>query len=136
MSLNILALGTLTAAPMDRTSNSGKPFATATLRTATDEGAVIVSVVAFSDSARGALLALGAGDAVTVTGRAKLTQWAGRDGETRSGLSVVADAVLSAYVAAKRRDATHAVRKPREAPGRASGESGDGGPGDWNPLNG
>jgi single-stranded DNA-binding protein len=119
MSLHVLALGTLTADPQQRTSGAGKAYVTATLRTPTDEDAVLVSVVAFSDSAKAALLALGKGDSVSVTGRAKLTTWTGKEGEQRQGLSVVADAVLSAYAVGKKRDATAAaVAVQREFIGR------------------
>lgn len=111
MSLHILALGTLTADPQKRTSSGGKDYVTANLRTPTEEESTLVSVVCFSDSAKAALLALGKGDSVSVTGRAKLTSWVGWDGEARQGLSLVADAVLSAYAVGKKRDATVAARK-------------------------
>jgi single-stranded DNA-binding protein len=113
MSLHVLALGTLVADPQQRTSSGGKVYVTANLRTPTDEDAVLVSVVAFSDSAKAALLALGKGDSVSVTGRAKLTAWTGKEGEQRQGLSVVADAVLSAYAVGKKRDATAVARSTR-----------------------
>ena len=111
MSLTVLALGTLTADPQERTGGSGKPFVVANLRTATEDDAVLVSVVAFSDSVKAALLALKKGDSASVTGRAKLTSWTGRDGAEKHGLSIVADGVLTAYAVGKRRDATAAARQ-------------------------
>lgn len=50
------------------------------------------------------LLAHSKGDEIAVAGRAGLRSWSGKDGE-QHGLSVVADKVLSAYMANKLRKA-------------------------------
>ncbi len=105
MSLHVLALGTLTADPQQRTSSGGKPYVTANLRAATDEEPVPVSVAAFLDSAKAALLALHKGDSVSVTGRSELTSRTGREGDSGKGRSLIADAVLSASAVSKKRDA-------------------------------
>jgi single-stranded DNA-binding protein len=83
---------------------------TATLRTPTaaEEGAVLVSVIAFDHDAQAALGKLRKGDAASVTGRAALKSWTGRDGELRTGLSVVAERVMSAYQVRKQRPAAPA----------------------------
>ena len=48
------------------------------------------------------MAALGAGDALSVTG-GKLSYWAGKDGQERHGLSVTADGVLTPYQVSQRR---------------------------------
>jgi len=104
--LNILATGTLTADPRQRTSAACKPYATATLRVPCEDGdPLLVSVIAFNADAVAAILALARGDSCAIAGRAKLSAWE-KDGEQRHGLSVVADRVLSAYAAGKQRKAT------------------------------
>ncbi|MFO0734216.1 MAG: single-stranded DNA-binding protein [Nitrospiraceae bacterium] len=112
MSLAILALGTLTGDPHERTSSGGKTYVTANVRTATDDEPVMVSAIAFGETAKAALLALKKGDTVAVNGRGKLTSWAGKDGEQRHGLSVVADGVLTAYGVSSRRK-THDATEGR-----------------------
>ncbi len=109
--LGVLASGTVVKASVERTSSAGRPYVTATLRVPTEDDAVLVSAVAFSDSARRALLALSRGDQAAVTGRAKLTSWE-RDGETKFGMSVVAEGVLTPYQLEKRR--TRATGKQAE----------------------
>jgi single-stranded DNA-binding protein len=107
--LSILASGSLIADPKQRTGSSGKPFATAQARIPSDGEAasVLLSIIVFRETAMQALLALDQGDAIAVTGRAKLTTWQVNGGE-RHGLSVVAEQVLSAYMVEKRRSAAKA----------------------------
>jgi single-stranded DNA-binding protein len=102
MSLSILAQGTLTRDPDQRTSKSGKTFVTAQLRTPTEEESVLISVICFDAAACSNLERLRKGDAVAITGRAKPTMWE-KNGEQHHGLSVVASGVLTAYEAGKRR---------------------------------
>jgi single-stranded DNA-binding protein len=113
MSLYILATGALIADPQRRTSQSGREFATAILRTPTEEEAVLLSVIGFDPDACGGLLNLSKGDSCSITGRAKLTTWTGKDGEQRHGLAVVAERVMSAYEVNKRRIVT--ARDPERA---------------------
>ncbi len=106
--LSVLASGTLIADPVSRSSAAGKPYATALMRVPVeDSDSMIASLIAFSGSAAGALLALTKGDSLAVVGRSKLTTWE-KDGETKHGLSVVVDQVLSIYQADKRRKLAHA----------------------------
>jgi single-stranded DNA-binding protein len=89
-----------------RQSFAGKTYATASMRVAIDgEEAVLASLIAFSDTAVAALLALTKGDALAVSGRGKLTSWE-KDGQQHHGLSVVADQVLTLYALDKRRKQT------------------------------
>lgn len=101
--LNVLATGILIADPRERTAANGNRYATGALRVPVEDAEpVIVSMIAFSSGAVSALLALAKGDALAVAGRASLRTWE-KDGATRTGLSVVADRVLSAYAAGKAR---------------------------------
>ena len=100
MSLYILATGTLTADPVARTGAKGI-FVTASLRT--EDGAILISLIAFGDTAD-TVLEHRQGAALAVSGRARLTSWAGHDGAEKHGLSVVAEQIASAG-AAHRADA-------------------------------
>ncbi len=101
--LSVLATGQLVRDPQSRTSSVGKPYVTALLRVPCEDGdPLLCSVIAFSPDAVQALLALAKGDAVAVAGRAKMNTWE-KDGESRTGLSIVADQVLTAYQVEKRR---------------------------------
>ena len=103
--LSILASGALTADPRERTTTAGKPYATCTMRVPCEDGEpMLISVIAFAPDVVQAILALGKGDAVSISGRAKLTSWT-KDGEQRHGLSVVVDRVLTAYAVGKQRKA-------------------------------
>lgn len=104
MSITALVAGRLVAQPERRTGQSGKPFTLARIAAATEDGDVLVSVIAFGEAAA-ALAALGKGDSAAVTGRAKVSTWTGKDGALRSGLSITADAVLTAYQVRQRRAA-------------------------------
>lgn len=104
MSLYSLVLGSLTADPVRRVGASGKPFATGQVRCATDGAdSVLVSLIAFGDAAD-SLLAHSVGAVLAVSGRAKLTQWVGRDGTEKHGLSLVIEQIASAS-SARRADA-------------------------------
>jgi single-stranded DNA-binding protein len=111
--LNVLASGVLVAQPQRRTAAAGKDYATCTMRTATDGAdAVLCSLIAFAPDAVDALVALGKGDALAIAGRAKLSNWIGKDGNEAHGLSVVADKVLTVYAAAKTRKAARDSEVP------------------------
>src|SRR5215212_2250031 len=101
MSLPILAIGSLIADPIERTGAKGN-FATAMLRVSTDDGAVLVSVIAF-DNAVEILLAHRLGTTLAVSGRARLSSWSGRDGAEHHGLSLFIEQIASAS-AARRAD--------------------------------
>jgi single-stranded DNA-binding protein len=103
MSLHILVSGSLVADPVRRTSAAGKTFATGSLRVATDDDSILVSLIGFSDAAE-SLLAHSVGASIAVSGRAKMTTWTGRDGSEKHGLSVVIEQIASAS-SARRADA-------------------------------
>lgn len=100
--ISILATGRLAAAPEVRTGPSGKPYTTARLLCPAGEGGdTSISVIAFGETAEH-LATIPRGVSVSLTGRAKLTRWTGKDGTERTGLSVVADALLHARPPARR----------------------------------
>lgn len=92
--LNALISGKLTKPPARRISQSGTGYVTACLLAqAGKDESYIVNVVAFSDAACDALMALQAGDGVSVAGTFKPSGWIKEGGEV--GVSVVANAVLT-----------------------------------------
>lgn len=107
--LSVLCTGTLTADPQRRMSAKGSAFATGLMRCPVEgEDAVLVSVITFSASAIEALLALGKGDSIACTGRAKLTEWTNKDGEQRHGISVTVERIMSSYSLDKKRQVARA----------------------------
>ena len=110
---SVLVEGTLTAAPVRRTSAKGSVFVTAQMRVTADDGeSVFCSVIAFQAAAAEALAALGVGDTVAVAGRpAALSQWE-KHGEHKVGLKVTASRVMSVYEAGMRRRAASPEREP------------------------
>jgi single-strand DNA-binding protein len=91
MSFFVLVCGVLASDPAQRTGTSGKPFTTASIR----EDEVYASLIAFGELAE-QLLGLAKGDALAVGGKAKLTQWAGKDGVERHGISITVSTIAAA----------------------------------------
>lgn len=122
--LNVLITGRLTKDPRTGTGKNGSSWTSATVRIPMQpdaEGAndcVFASCIAFGDEA-GKLALLGAGDAVSVTGTARLSTWTGKDGVTKPTLDVQATAILTVYQLRKRRgdtDRAPAEKSARSAP--------------------
>ena len=114
-----LISGKLHGTALERTGKSGKRFTTAKLKATTHEGETIfVNALAFNDAAQAALLALGDGDAVAVSGSIKPTSWTDKDGNTRTGLDVIAGQVLTSYHVDKRRRAVTRQEHPQDPPPR------------------
>lgn len=116
-----LITGKLHGTSQERTSKNGKQFVTAKLKAATHEGeSLFINVLAFNDAAQAALLALG--DAVAVSasasGSIKPTAWQDKDGNTRTGLDMIAAQVLTAYSIDKRRRAVTRQEHPQDPPPR------------------
>jgi single-stranded DNA-binding protein len=120
MSLHTLATGSLIADPVRRTGAKGD-FATATLRVSTDDGPILVSLIAFGLAAE-TLLAHKQATTLAVSGRARLTSWTGKDGTENHGLAVVVEQIASAAAArradAKRRQEKHTARNERQDGGK------------------
>lgn len=104
--IDALIAGRLHGAPKSRTSSAGKPFATATVRTATRDGsAIFVSVITFEAAAVTALLALGDGDSVALAGELTPKVYTPQGGEPRPSLDLLAHAVLTEYHVQRKRRA-------------------------------
>ena len=109
MSIEALITGKLHQRAESRTSKSGKQFVTAKVRAAAGEAdSLFINVVAFSESACAALLALGAGDSLAVAGTLKPGAWIDREGNARPSLDLVAAQVMTLYGLKKRRAAAGA----------------------------
>ncbi len=114
--IDVLVQGRLHRAAQQRTSKTGSPFVTATVRVPTKDGtSIFVSVIAFSESAVTALLALEDGDAVALAGELTPKVYTPRDGgEPRPSLDLLAHAVLSPYHVKRRREAIAGERDERQ----------------------
>jgi single-stranded DNA-binding protein len=115
MSIDALVTGKLHAKPQARTGKSGKTFCTATVKapvrpSGQQEGDApplcFVSVIAFDEAAVSTLLALEAGDAVSLAGEITPKVYHPKDGgEPRASLDMVAQAVMSPYSVSRKRKA-------------------------------
>lgn len=99
MSAHIAAYGRLGADPVQRQSQAGKPWATASLAVQIGEGDDAppqwFQLVAFGRVAE-TLAGHAKGDLVSVAGKLQLNRWQDRDGKDHERLQILADAVLSA----------------------------------------
>jgi single-stranded DNA-binding protein len=104
--IDALIQGRVHGTPQQRTGSSGKPFTTAKARVATRDGdAIFVNVICFSADAQRALLALGDGDSVALSGEMTPKVWTDKEGNARPVVDLLAHAVLTAYHVKRRRDA-------------------------------
>lgn len=112
-----------------RTGKSGKPFVVAKVRAAAGEGETLfVNVVAFSEEASAALLALRDGDAVSLAGSLTPKAWTDREGKVRPALDMIANQVMTAYHAKRKREVvTGDQRQPRPLQREEFGDGQD----DW-----
>ena len=74
-----------------------------------------MNVIAFSESACAALLALESGDAVSLAGSLTPKAWTDREGVVRPALDLVASQVLTAYPVARKRKAVEPMRHDQSA---------------------
>jgi single-stranded DNA-binding protein len=98
MTIHALVAGSLAHDPQQR-SGSIAAFTTGTIRTTNHE---FMFIIAFGAEG-GRLLEHSKGDAVAVSGRAKVTSWSGHDGLEKHGLDVVVDQLASGKPRATRR---------------------------------
>ncbi|MGE8320833.1 MAG: single-stranded DNA-binding protein [Comamonas sp.] len=128
-----LVMGRIHGQPAERTSKTGKPYALAKVRAASGDGeSLFVNVIAFDDAPVAALLGLGDGDSVALSGSLTPKVWVDREGQHRPSLDMVVHQVLTAY---------HVTRKRRamQPSGESQARHGDGheawgGPDDGRPL--
>ena len=102
--LEALITGKLIKAPELKTGQSGKYYCQFLLSVAVgEEKPVVVSGMAFTETAE-KIAKLGKGDALSVVGALKPSEWVDKaTGVTKHGLSITANASLSAYDIQKRR---------------------------------
>ena len=111
-----LIAGRIYGKPTERTSKTGKPFVVAKVRAATGDGeSMFINVLAFSDSAQAALLALGDGDSVALSGSLSQKMWTDKEGNTRPSLDLVAHQVLTTYHVTRRRTAMQGAQASQPA---------------------
>ena len=113
MTALVLVSGALSRAPEVKTSRSGKPYTSATIRVAADSAAEFWSILAFSESAQAELSRLGEGDKISVQGSLKVEPYTARDGQTRINRTVFADHILALRQPPRE-------RKPRAVPADAT----------------
>lgn len=116
--IHVLLTGTLYDTPVGRIARNGNPFATAKLLADVGDGsAVWCSMIAFAEAGE-RLATLRAGDAVSVAGKARLSQWEDAEGKPRAGLDVTVTEVISLQSASRA-----GFRRPRAVrPDRAEAE--------------
>lgn len=113
--IDALVAGRLHAAAVERTSINGNPFVVAKVTAAAGSGdSLFVSVIAFSQSARTALLALEPGDSVALVGELTPKVWTDRHGEPRMQVDLVAHSVLTAYHVTRKRKAVRPAEQPQQ----------------------
>ena len=99
--LTCIATGMLIRPPQQREAANGNAFATFILRVPTEgEDSVLCNVICFNRETVETVMRLKERDTVAVSGSAKLRSWE-RSGETKTGLAVTADRVVTAYAVAK-----------------------------------
>ena len=118
-----LIAGKVFGQPMERTSKAGKPFAVAKVRAAAGDGeSLFVNVIAFDAAPCAALLALGDGDSVAMSGTLTPKVWTDKDGNARPALDMVAHQVLTTYHVTRKRRTVQAPHHGNERPGLDDGE--------------
>lgn len=94
--IDALIAGRMYGHAEERSGQGGTAYVTCKVRAATDDGELIFcNVIAFNDAARNALLALGDGDSVALSGAATPKVWSDKQGKVRPALDLIAHAVLS-----------------------------------------
>jgi single-stranded DNA-binding protein len=114
--IDALVSGKLCRDPELKTSQNGNAYCRFALSVHVGEPEnVVVSAVAFGDAAE-RIAKLGKGDALSVCGALKPTQWAGNDGQERHSLDVTVSGVLSVYDIKKRRAKPESDDNPTQQP--------------------
>lgn len=108
--IDSLIQGRLLAAPQERTSKAGNVFVTARVRVAgaaagANDDSLIVTLCAFSEPARNALMALDIGDGIAAAGTLKLGTWLDKTGTAKVNADMAVSQVMSAYAVTRKRAA-------------------------------
>ena len=114
---SVALIGRLTADP---TTHAGEKHESAVFRLAVPrpvgDGADFVDIVCFDKLAATCAEWLTKGREVAVVGRLRLSEWTGRDGERRSKIQVVADAVQFLGAPTKAAGPDGGVAEPADKP--------------------
>lgn len=104
--IDALLSGRLAADPKPGTSRNGNPYATARIQATTNaEDRLTVSVITFDTDTMAALLALSAGDAVTLAGELTPKVWTDKDGNPHPSADLKAHKLLTPYHVTRKRKA-------------------------------
>ncbi|MDE2174896.1 MAG: single-stranded DNA-binding protein [Betaproteobacteria bacterium] len=103
--IDALISGRLFAAATERTSSNGNPYVVAKVTAPIGSESIFVNVVAFSQTARTALLALDAGDTVALAGELAPGAYTDKSGDPKPTLNMRAHQVLTAYHVNRKRKA-------------------------------
>lgn len=104
--IDALIQGRLYGSPKQGTGKNGNTYTTAKVKVAVAQGETLLcGVIAFDDTAQAALLALGDGDSVALSGTLTPKVFQAKDREYRPGLDMVAHGVLTAYHVRHKRQA-------------------------------
>ncbi len=115
--IDALIAGRIYGQPQSKTSRNGNAFATAKVRTPMANGeATFVNVIAFSNTAQTALLALQDGDSAAIAGELRVSAYLDKGGLPKPSLDLTAHQVLTEY---------HVARKRKAVKGADSGPAGE-----------
>ena len=121
--IDALISGKLQGQAEQRTGSSGKPYTLAKVRAAGSDGeSIFVNVIAFSSTAGAALMGLGDGDSLALSGSLKVKVWTDRQGVPKPSLDMIASQVLTAYQASRKRKAVAALTGSTDQDGEFPGE--------------
>lgn len=126
--IDALILGRLYGKPQQRTGKTGQPYVTAKLRAADGQGeGQFINVIAFSRSVCDALMAVGDGESVALSGALTPKVWTDNTGSARPSLDLQAHALLTPYHVQRRRQAVAKDKDagPGQGPPRAPAPAGD-----------
>jgi hypothetical protein len=129
MTAHVLVNGTLFRAPEQRTSKTGKPFVSATLKCVDGETLQWWKVVVFSESAQAELMRLGEDDALSAQGAMTAGLYTPIGGETKLSFSLVADQVLALRQPTRERKPKDPAPAPQNTPSRQDRCAGSWAPG-------
>jgi single-stranded DNA-binding protein len=111
--IDALIAGKLYGQPKAKTAKNGSPFVTAKVRAAAGDGeSLFVGVIAFSQTAVTALLALEDGDSVALAGELTPRVWTDRDSNAKPAADLVAQVVTTTYHVGRKRKAVQPEPKP------------------------
>lgn len=96
--IDALIAGRMYGSADERSGQGGTAYVTCKVKAATEDGDTIMcNVIAFNDAVRSALLTLGDGDSVALSGALTPKVWVDKQGKARPAIDLVAHALLSAH---------------------------------------